>query len=272
MRVRPPPSNRIWFGFYAPGPDIDLLIQPLVSDTSINFSPIQQAIERRIVEAVREGLTLPQMDCIAMPGTDNYDPELELELEPANPFAVDHNGMLSSGRHGFGSSGLLGLLVSSPPEQRTQHLRAVSVSEQQFLQSTASSGSIGTSSSRQKARSHPKHVRSLSDNVRIHGMTEQQFPSTPTKLLRKAKGHRQKIGRGMDKKQPGPSRNNSTASIHVGNVIDSNAGAVRFGGSWDHILRGEEEDAREHEAILTAEDCEELFGMLDQTQEEEKGE
>lgn len=61
VRIKPNPSDRIWFGFHAPGPQLQMNINPVAWDTSFNFGVIRQTIEKRINEAVKEQLVLPNM-------------------------------------------------------------------------------------------------------------------------------------------------------------------------------------------------------------------
>ncbi|KAI9291712.1 hypothetical protein K502DRAFT_281109, partial [Neoconidiobolus thromboides FSU 785] len=61
LRIKPPPTNRFWIGFYQL-PKMDLEIEPMVSDTQIKSSMIISAIEKRIVDQIKESLVLPNMD------------------------------------------------------------------------------------------------------------------------------------------------------------------------------------------------------------------
>ncbi|CAG8716346.1 3898_t:CDS:2 [Dentiscutata erythropus] len=61
LRIKAPPTNRIWFGFYEM-PKLDLLIEPIVSATQLKFSPIINAIESKIHEMIMDSIVLPNMD------------------------------------------------------------------------------------------------------------------------------------------------------------------------------------------------------------------
>ncbi|CAG8832273.1 5806_t:CDS:2, partial [Racocetra persica] len=63
LRIKAPPTNRIWIGFYEM-PKLDLLIEPIVSETQLKFSPIINAIESRIHEMIMDSIVLPNMDDI----------------------------------------------------------------------------------------------------------------------------------------------------------------------------------------------------------------
>nr|CAG8495063.1 5748_t:CDS:2 [Entrophospora candida] len=61
LRIKPPPTNRIWTGFYEM-PKLDLLIEPVVSETQLKFAPIIKVIESKIHEMFMDSLVLPNMD------------------------------------------------------------------------------------------------------------------------------------------------------------------------------------------------------------------
>jgi hypothetical protein len=63
FRFKPPPSNRIWFAFEKM-PQMDLLLEPIVSSRKITYSVILGAIESRIREVFAESLVLPFWDDI----------------------------------------------------------------------------------------------------------------------------------------------------------------------------------------------------------------
>ncbi|KAL9114217.1 MAG: hypothetical protein Q9227_001639 [Pyrenula ochraceoflavens] len=61
FRMKPPPSNRIWFSFEKM-PSIDLDIQPIVSSRQVAYSILIRTIENRIREVVAETLVVPNWD------------------------------------------------------------------------------------------------------------------------------------------------------------------------------------------------------------------
>ncbi|KAF2105068.1 hypothetical protein NA57DRAFT_15329, partial [Rhizodiscina lignyota] len=61
FRIKPPPSNRIWFSFETP-PKMELSIEPLVSNRQITYGFILRAIENRIREVLSETLVSPNWD------------------------------------------------------------------------------------------------------------------------------------------------------------------------------------------------------------------
>jgi hypothetical protein len=67
IRIKPPPSNRIWITFESP-PRMELSVEPIVSSRQITYGVILRAIESRIREVLIETLVLPNWD--DMPFTD----------------------------------------------------------------------------------------------------------------------------------------------------------------------------------------------------------
>lgn len=67
LRIKPPPSNRLWMTFETP-PKIELSLEPIVSSRQITYGVVLRAIESRIREVVNETLVLPNWD--DMPFTD----------------------------------------------------------------------------------------------------------------------------------------------------------------------------------------------------------
>ena len=61
VRVKPPPSNRIWFCFES-SPDMDIKVEPIVSTRQITYTFILRAIEERIRGVVSETLVNPNWD------------------------------------------------------------------------------------------------------------------------------------------------------------------------------------------------------------------
>ncbi|GAN09698.1 conserved hypothetical protein [Mucor ambiguus] len=61
VKVKPPPTNRCWIGFYEM-PDMDWEIQPIVSDKQIRLSMVTNAIQSKVREFIAENIVLPNMD------------------------------------------------------------------------------------------------------------------------------------------------------------------------------------------------------------------
>ncbi|KAK5956380.1 hypothetical protein OHC33_002957 [Knufia fluminis] len=60
-RLKPPPSNRIWFSFEKV-PKMELKLEPIVSSRQVTYGFILRAIENRILEVITETLVLPHWD------------------------------------------------------------------------------------------------------------------------------------------------------------------------------------------------------------------
>ncbi|KAL5427880.1 hypothetical protein PMIN04_001084 [Paraphaeosphaeria minitans] len=69
IRIKPPPSNRLWVTFEVP-PKMDLSVEPIVSSRQITYGVILRAIESRIREVVNETLVLPNWDDIPFFATE----------------------------------------------------------------------------------------------------------------------------------------------------------------------------------------------------------
>ncbi|KAI9670774.1 MAG: hypothetical protein M1817_003885 [Caeruleum heppii] len=68
IRIKPPPSNRMWISFEKM-PSIDMSIEPIVSSRQITYNIILRAIESRIREVIAETIVAPHWDDI--PFTDS---------------------------------------------------------------------------------------------------------------------------------------------------------------------------------------------------------
>lgn len=61
VRIKPPPSNRIWITFSAM-PKIEMSIEPIVSSRQITYNIILRQIENRIKEVIAETVVFPNWD------------------------------------------------------------------------------------------------------------------------------------------------------------------------------------------------------------------
>ncbi|KAB5559780.1 hypothetical protein GE09DRAFT_1285711 [Coniochaeta sp. 2T2.1] len=61
FKIKPPPSNRVWFSFQSM-PKIEMTIEPIVSSRQITYTVILRQIENRIKEVIAETLVLPFWD------------------------------------------------------------------------------------------------------------------------------------------------------------------------------------------------------------------
>lgn len=70
IKFKPPPSNRFWVSFETM-PEMEMLIEPIVSSRQITYSIILRAIESRIREVIAETLVFPHWDDIPFTNTQN---------------------------------------------------------------------------------------------------------------------------------------------------------------------------------------------------------
>nr|POE90020.1 putative ph domain-containing protein [Quercus suber] len=61
VRIKPPPANRIWFTFESM-PEMDIKVEPVVSQRQITYAIILRAIEERIRGVIAETLVKPNWD------------------------------------------------------------------------------------------------------------------------------------------------------------------------------------------------------------------
>ena len=176
LKCKPPPSNRVWISFETM-PDMELMVEPIVSSRQITYGVILRAIESRIREVIGESIVMPNWDDIAFTDTRDQkfrggiwvdqgatgelpgehtkipdeapedDAELEAEAAPL-PYASSH---AKDGR-------TLSMPVSFDAIPSNQVLRAATGSKQS-LDETAKDG-LGTGV--QKGPEPPKALRSRS--------------------------------------------------------------------------------------------------------------
>ena len=70
VKVKPPPSNRLWFSF-SQAPKMEMTIEPIVSSRQITYNVILRQIENRIKEVMAETLVLPFWDDIPFFNTEH---------------------------------------------------------------------------------------------------------------------------------------------------------------------------------------------------------
>lgn len=72
LHIKPPPSNRLWFGF-TKLPTMDISVEPVVSERKVQWSMVKRLIEGRIRELLTESLVVPNMDDIPFFDTRSFD-------------------------------------------------------------------------------------------------------------------------------------------------------------------------------------------------------
>ncbi|KAI1638035.1 hypothetical protein F4809DRAFT_278233 [Biscogniauxia mediterranea] len=70
FKIKPPPSNRLWFSFQSM-PKMETTIEPIVSSRQITYTVILRQIENRIKEVVAETLVAPFWDDIPFFNTEH---------------------------------------------------------------------------------------------------------------------------------------------------------------------------------------------------------
>lgn len=70
FKIKPPPSNRIWFSFQTM-PKLEMTIEPIVSSRQITYTVITRQIENRIKEVFAETLVQPFWDDIPFFNTEH---------------------------------------------------------------------------------------------------------------------------------------------------------------------------------------------------------
>lgn len=61
IRIKPPPSGRIWYAFELQ-PIMDINVEPIISSRQLSYNIITNSIEKKLKEAVRTSLVLPNWD------------------------------------------------------------------------------------------------------------------------------------------------------------------------------------------------------------------
>ncbi|EME86924.1 uncharacterized protein MYCFIDRAFT_77284 [Pseudocercospora fijiensis CIRAD86] len=69
LKIKPPPSNRLWVCFDNV-PEMEVRVEPVVSERKITYGFVLRAIEERVRTAISEGLVRPNWDDVPMPFSD----------------------------------------------------------------------------------------------------------------------------------------------------------------------------------------------------------
>ena len=86
LKVKEPPTNRLWYGFYEL-PKMEWLVEPVVWERRVGYSMVVKAIQSKIDELVMENAVLPNLDDITFFPTNGVggifgSPSTESQEEP----------------------------------------------------------------------------------------------------------------------------------------------------------------------------------------------
>ncbi|KAL9082597.1 MAG: hypothetical protein Q9165_008848 [Trypethelium subeluteriae] len=98
VRIKPPPTNRLWIAFETM-PQMTLSIEPIVSSRQITYGIILRAIENRIREVVKDTLVLPNWDDIPFSNSSK-------QCFRGGIWATNNNRPLTNVEKGFGDGKL----------------------------------------------------------------------------------------------------------------------------------------------------------------------
>ncbi|KAG7194856.1 uncharacterized protein KQ657_003960 [Scheffersomyces spartinae] len=71
FKIKPPPSERIWYSFEVE-PVLQLKIEPIISSRQLTYNIITNQIDKKFKEAIRESLVLPHWDDLVFFDTKDY--------------------------------------------------------------------------------------------------------------------------------------------------------------------------------------------------------
>lgn len=197
LRIKPPPSNRLWMTFETP-PRVELSVEPIVSSRQITYGPILRAIESRIKEVLNETLVspnwddMPFMDTIAQSirggiwesvakGKEELDVKIE-EPSGLDAVSVEVDKLETDSIHSHMSvpssieSEDVGLGVSSSSDWRSTSLKARSLRSAPSIKLGSNNTSTDTLEANLKAT---PHITPLSSPLRSN--TSELTSASPDK-------------------------------------------------------------------------------------------
>lgn len=160
IKIKPPPSNRIWITFESP-PRMELSVEPIVSSRQITYGVILRAIESRIREVVNETLVLPNWD--DMPFTDT--------LAQAIRGGIWQEGMKTDEKDTHQAQAVDAALEDATMDAEKLDEKADSASSHLSIHSSIDSESTtGTTSSAEfrSTAARPRPMRSSSSAAQVH--------------------------------------------------------------------------------------------------------
>ncbi|KEF54967.1 uncharacterized protein A1O9_08619 [Exophiala aquamarina CBS 119918] len=121
LRFKPSPSNRLWFTFEKM-PQVDLVLEPIVSTRQITYNVILRAIESRIREVIAETIVLPFWD--DMPFHDTSHERFRGGIWKKEPLSVGSTDIPSEEPEDVAEPGVSG---SSTPVDTSKDERIMSM-------------------------------------------------------------------------------------------------------------------------------------------------
>lgn len=165
IRIKPPPSNRIWVAFETM-PKMELSIEPIISQRSITYGPILRLIENRVREVIEETLVYPHFD--DLPFTDTIMQKVRggVWMQPKQSVPEQSASQSELGEDVETDSAIDEAVTGSPPDTKTMSMPNLQSLSPDGKQNASSSVSVadGDTSSGLTHRAHrkPKSMRTSS--------------------------------------------------------------------------------------------------------------
>lgn len=105
LRIKPPPSDRLWYGFYRP-PVLDIDVEPVISSTAITWGVIKTGVLKHLQEELAEHALLPNMDDLTIPPLvvgDAFGGERPFDMDLLPPSLLEEACHLDLSAHGISS-------------------------------------------------------------------------------------------------------------------------------------------------------------------------
>ena len=167
VRVKPAPSNRLWFCFDSM-PDMDIKVEPVVSSRQITYGFILKAIEDRIRAVVNETLVKPNWDDITFFGTR--------EQKVRGGIWQDEGGVSAEGE-----SGQKAAEVPGRRNEKTMSMPVLPSDKDAAKVAETSSGTSSGSETTSKPLTTDIGVSLSSANVTTSGMKRRSIAAPPAR-------------------------------------------------------------------------------------------
>ncbi|GAD92180.1 hypothetical protein AOR_1_150084 [Paecilomyces variotii No. 5] len=154
VRLKPPPSNRIWFTFEAM-PTVTMSIEPIFGTRQITYGVVLRAIENRIREVISESVVLPFWDDIPFFDTSSHpfrggiwktrrlkadkETNVQRDTETGNDDSCKDSGRTSAGNVDSGHSPMANTVGTIDPSNSKSEVQSQSMSAHPQPQSSSDS-------------------------------------------------------------------------------------------------------------------------------------